>query len=499
MSFRSWIGTFWGGSAYDGANESTNRRTYAGTKSRATDEERNVSAWGRDRLRLECRNLFRNDPVVHGAVNRVADFVVGPDGILPQAKTSDKTWNSLAESYFWERGKIMDARGRLDMRQMQRLDTIALFVDGESFGVMTNGGQIQPVEAERVQTPADLSGKPNVLDGMRLSDTGRVLGAYVLARGDYGAPDSQDFEFVDSVDLIHFSDPFRVDQVRGIPMLAAMLNTAKDLADLQGAVLTKARMDARNAWAIFSREGAAKAQQLGPRRATSENASAGQVQEFERFDEPRNYYLKTDDKIQSLASATPNPQHVEFCKHYMRAMGSAFGLPYELLSLDFSGGSFSSDRAKLMIAYRRIAAFQAMHARKWQRIWNWTIARGIKDGDLPPAPLNELGFSDWYNVQWINPRADWIDPEAQVNAEKSAIGLGVESLSSVSLRYGKDAEATLREKAGDIKLAREIAAEIGVDWRDLFDVSMNPQRAATVQPVKKDDEPQPEGLARWLT
>lgn len=476
----------WFNSAYDGANQSSDRRSFAYTKSKPVDEDRNVGAWGRDRLRLECRNVFRNDPIASGLVVRVADLVVGPNGLTPQAKTSDRAWNTLAENYFAEWGKVADYRRRVSWQQQQRQDMIALFTDGETGAILTTSGQLQQVEAERIITPQDLVSDKRILDGVKLTDGGIPLGFYVSARNDSGYADGVKTEFVDAADFVHFYDPLRIDQVRGIPMLASCLNDLRDLSDLQTSVLAKARIDSRNAWAIKTAEGPAKVNNLGAVRGGNAKDKPSDEVAYERFDGHRNYYLRPGEDVQSLASNTPNPQYMDFCRMYAQKIGAAVGIPYQMLLLDFIGSNFAVSRFALMITYQRLEALQNLVIRKSQRVWNWRIAKAIKDGDLPPAPVDNRGFSEWYKVEWSRPRHEWIDPQAQIAAEREGIQLCAETWTSTIKKRGRDVEEVFREKAAELKLLQEIGKEFGVDPRDIADTAANPQRVIdNAQPAKE--------------
>jgi lambda family phage portal protein len=443
--------------------------------------------------------MFRNDSIAHGVIVRIADNVTGPNGIMPQAKTASREWNQEAEQYFAEWCKIADYRRRVNFQQMQRQDVIALALAGESGAVFTDSGQLQQIEAERIKTPQDLVSDKRILDGVKLSNDGMPVGYYVSSRNESGYADGVDFELIKAADFVHFYDPHRIDQVRGVPLLAPCLNELRDLSDLRRSVLEKARLDSRNAWAIKTAEGPAKAMQLGPRRPGTAKDEPSDSQSYERFDGLRNYYLRPGEDVQSLASNTPNPQYMAFCKMYAQTIAQGLGIPYPIAMLDFDGSNFAVSRAALMIAYNRFEALQNIVIRKSQRVWNWRIAKAIKDGELPPAPTDSRGMSTWYKVEWARPRHEWIDPQAQIAAEREAIQLGVETWAGTIKKRGGDVEDTFRAKAAELKLIKDIGDEFGVDARDIADTSANPQRVVKNDDEEDEDEPKAEGLGKWLT
>ena len=113
------------------------------------------------------------------------------------------------------------------------------------------------------------------------------------------------------------------------------------------------------------------------------------------------------------------------------------------------------------------------------RICNWRVAKAMKRGTIPQAPLEEVKGPDgrvvgqrsqWFRKAWSIPYFDWVDPKAQTIADKEAYNLGVTSLKRLNAGRGQDRDDVMREKADDIKAAQDIAAELGegITWRDLI-------------------------------
>jgi capsid protein len=281
----------------------------------------------------------------------------------------------------------------------------------------------------------------------------------------------------------------RFDMVRGIPELSPVINDLRYMHQLQKATLEKANMDAMNAWAV-KRNGPSGPGNLGA-RGSSNGVDAVQ---FEKFETGRVHYLRPDESVESLASNTPGSQYLPFTQLSLRIIGSALCLPYEFMLLDFSQGSFSSSRAALLQTYRTFSGWQ-----EWltgcllQRTWNWRIAKAIKAGELPPAPLDEKGVSQWYKVQWSYPEFGWVDPQSESTANQLDFNMGSTSLSAITRKKGRDAEDVLAEKAQDIATAIRITNEINkqtgsnLTWRDLIATLMPGQ-----QPAATNQQPQQE-------
>ena len=474
--------------AYEGARYSRNRVETAWVNSKPATEDANVGTYGRAKMRLACADLLRNDPIISGACKRFADYVVGPEGITPQAKTSDESWNERAESWYAERSKVVDYRRRVNHAGLQRQAVMARLYSGDIAFAMLKSGQLQPIEGERICTPRDLVSDKQIVDGIKLSDSGIPLSFFVHDRADNGYLDTK-YSEIRADDLIYCAAPFRPDSLRPAPELAPLIRTAEDYRDLNRSLLNKARLDARQSYAVKTADGADRPRQgLGNRNGTPD--SAEKAVKYERFGDGIVHYLNKGEDVVPINGTTPGPYFVEYARHIGRSLGAALGLPYEFLFLDFQQGSFAQSRAALMMTYRTIAIWQTwLRDSFMQRDWNWAIAKAIKAGDLPPAPVDSRGVSEWYKVQWSFPRYDWIDPQAQISADLEAYKLGVESLQSIVARTsGKDAEDVLRDKGRLIRRAKEIAAEEGCDWRDLIDIATNAQRDLSA-PTQKEITP----------
>lgn len=484
---------------YDAAEYNRHHKQLSWGRTVAKDEDTLVGKWDRNRLRLECSNLRRNDAIVAGVGERFADNVVG-GGISPQAKTSSPEWNSEVEAWWSNWEKVCDSRQRVPMRHVQRLVVQSRLFAGDVGFVMTSGGQIQPIEADRIASPDNLTKEDaaRTVEGVKVDrKSGIILGFYVFNRSVNGSVEtsSTDYEFVPRENFIFCTRPARFDQVRGIPELTPVINDLRYLHSLQQATLEKANMDAMNAWAI-KRNGPNGPGNLGPRGVSS---GVDAVQ-FERFESGRIHYLRPDESVESLSSNTPGSQYLPFTNLSLRIIGSALSLPYEFLLLDFSQGSFSSSRAALLQTYRTFSGWQEWLVSSFlQRLWNWRIAKAIKAGELPPAPIDSKGISEWYKVQWSFPEFGWVDPQSESQAAQLDFNMGATSLSAITRKKGRDAEDVLTEKASDIAVAIRIANDINAQtgstltWRDLISTLMPGQNpsASNVQSPTPETAPAP--------
>ena len=484
-------GNGWG--AYDAGKSTRHRTTKAGYVSFSSDEDTAVTQTGRENIRLECRDLRRNNAVVAGICERFADNVVG-SGITPQAKTSNPEWNAKAEAFFGEWAKIADYRQRLNLWDIQRLIVQSRLTDGETGFVLVKNGQLQPVEAERIRQPDP--GAAGIIDGVAVNANGIRTGYYIHNRDPQsGMFTGKDFTLVPASDFKHCMRAIRFDQVRGIPELAPVVNAIKDLGDYVDATLEKARGEAKRFYTVENAAGAPTT--LADRLEAGADGSTT----LQKVESGEIHYLRTGEKLNNVGSDTPGDNFDPFTERVLRMIGSALGLPYEFVLLDFSEGSFSSSRAALLQTYRTFQNWQAWIINGFlQPVWNWRIAKAIKDGQLDPAPIDWRGVSEWYKVQWQVPEFGWVDPQAEAQSNTIEISSGVSSLTQWARKKGFDAEEMLKEKGRDIANAVRISAEINAEypgvnitWKDLITLGIPGQvTSAQANAEKKESAKKPE-------
>lgn len=449
----SWWRFFTGFGAWNAGRSTRQRESRAGIISHPQDEDRAVTSYGREKTRLECRDLRRNSPLAAGIAVRFADHVVG-SGIMPQAKTSDPGWNAAAEEFFGEWAKISDYRQRITFWEMQRLVVQSRLYDGECGFIITDAGQLVPVEAERIRQPDNAP--RNVYDGIEVSDAGQVVAYYVHRRDpESGMFTGKDFDRVPAENFIHCANrDMRLDQVRGFPDFVPIVDTIRDLSEYLEATQLKAKNEAKQFYTIENSSGAPEGLPSRLRQTDS-----GPV--LERVETGLVYYLRRGETLRRISNETPSPTFDPFVEKCCRIIGAALGMPYEFVLLDFSETSYSSARAALLQAYRTISNWQQWLSGCFlQRVWNWRIAKAIKAGDLAPAPTDSRGVSQWYRVLWQAPEFGWVDPQAEAQAQVYAITAGASSLTEWCRKRGRDAEDTLREKGTDIATAIRITNEI---------------------------------------
>jgi len=462
---------------YDAVQESRLRNDWAWNRSIPGTEENILGPGDRDRLRLECRDLYRNNEIARGAVQRFVDYAIW-SGLFPQWQTKDKGWNDLAEAW-WRDIYVPTA----DHRQIQGVDLITLqrmavshrIIDGEMGLILLANGQLQAIEADRICTPDKFKKDKTITEGIRRTSSGIVTGYFICDRSTGGSIDTKKSRFIPRENFVHAFKADRIDQIRGIPDFAPTVNKLKDYDETDEAVMAKAKMDAKT-WGT-SETSSGLPNENRRNSYTLKDSDGKNITRVEKIEELRILHQGPGDVIKSFESKTPNSQYVPYLKHQLQAIAASLNISYEILMLIFTDGSFSSQRAALIHNKHTFLGWTDWSIKIWDRVANWRVAKAMKNGELPQAPIIN-GQSQWFRKTWTIPFFDWVDPLKQSKAELQAYETGTTNLKQLNASRGQDRDDILQGKSQDIqeaiRLAQEIKEKTGetVDWKDLINIGV---------------------------
>ncbi len=418
-------------------------------RSRPVDEDHLQGVGNRSFLRQQCVDLFRRCSIARAAVTRIADYSTT---CQPYPITGDAAWDKEAGEYFMDWARRADFRQRpgVDLRKMVHLSHIADGIIGESFWLLIDNGQIQPIDADRITTPSEFQSDESVIDGIRVNVSGIITHYYICSRGRGGSIDRQSFKRVAANDIIHIADPWRVDMIHPPPRLHAAVQKLQDWEETDEGMRGKVKNEAKSFWMAKS------SLPLGGPRQTMQ----GEGQARRRVVDTDIGQIIENADMELIESKSPNGTYTTHMIEEGKAVAAAYDMPYEYLMGIFTAGSYNAQKGARLY-FKDTCTRRAEHRNQWmlQRVWNWRIAKAIKTKELPPAPTVERsnGYvrSIWDHVEWALPRFVDIDLGRDVSAKSAAWAAGQQSL-----RDNRDAPyQILTDKAEDIIQADRIAVE----------------------------------------
>lgn len=363
--------------------------------------------------------------------------------------------------------KWMDAA---DIAQDLRVMSETTDRDGETFAVLVTNPGVQDAvkldlrlyEAEECSTPDLMWNDPLRIDGIVFDAHLNPVEYHFLKRhpGDNGWLPTWEYDQVPASHVIHWFDPDRPRQARGIPATTpalplfsqlrrytlAVLGAAETAANMAGVLKTDAppSADAEDAPSFESMDSVPI-----PRNSLLTLPAGWELGQFDPR-QPTSSYKEFKSELLTEAGRSVNASRNE-------STGSSAEYNYSSGRLDHlpkqRGVKIDRDRLRLA-ALNRI--FRAWYAEACIR----AAVEGYLPADLPPIDL-----WDW-SWQWDG--FDSIDREKDAKADQVNIANGVQTPGDILNEDGRDWEEHMRFRARQIKAARTLEKELGLAPGELY-------------------------------
>lgn len=403
----------------------------------------------------------------------VTEQVTTPTGAARQVERLFRKWMEAA-----------------DIAQDLRVMSETTDRDGETFAVfVTNPGIDNPVkldlrlyEAEECSTPDLMWNDPLRIDGIVFDAHLNPAEYHFLKRhpGDNGWLPTWEYDCVPASYVVHWFDPDRPRQARGIPATTPALPLFSQLRRYTLAVLGAAETAANMAGVL--------------KTDSPPNGEAEDAPTFETMDSvpiPRNSLLTLPSgwELGQFDPRQPTSSYKEFKSELLteagrsvnasrnESTGSSAEYNYSSGRLDHlpkqRGVKIDRDRLRLT-ALNRI--FRAWHAEAALR----AKAEGYLPADLPPI--------DQWDWSWQWDGFDSIDRQKDAQADDIELANGTKTLGDVLAEDGRDWEEHLRSRARQLATAAKLEAEYGLKPGTLYPAA----KATSPQPAPEpaDAEPQ---------
>jgi len=404
-------------------------------------------------LREWCRNHDRNSPLLHGIIGRAADNIAAPKYVF-SPDSGDAAFDSDAAAMLEERTEAAEYRGRFGFQDMIYLTIRTLFTDGDLFFNHLKDGSIQVIEAHELVTPSNGKGYKDrvVIGGIEIDEKGRSAALYVAnpkSKGFYGGgwvSNWQTAQRLDMANVTHIANRHRFSQTRGVPVLAAGLETYEMLDSYLDSEMLAAKIDADIV--RYLKRPAASGEIAG----TLPNTDPETEDNFSKLlkSEPGSIVdLMDGEEIASVGGNRPGETFEPYVMTILRIVGASVGFPLELVLLDFSKTNYSSARAALLQSYRVFMRWQQYLQRA---VIGPTYNRWIQRS-LASSAMRVVDKP--YRLKYTPPRWGWIDPLKSVLANDKAIAAGAKTLSSWITEEGQIPEQVFDAREKELAALRE--------------------------------------------
>lgn len=426
-------------------------------------------------LRGRARELARNAPIATGALATVVTNVIG-EGLQLQASIDAEALGlseAQADSYEREHERewrvfcrSADFTRVQDFARLQALAFRAALESGDAVAVRrfrkdrgdVYGTKIQLLEADRLSNPGRTADSDTIAGGVETDRDGVALAYHISDRHPGGlrvagmkweriparAPDGRPV-------VLHLFDRTRPELTRGVPYLAPVIEHLKQIADYSDAEVTAAVVSAMFTLVIETTADESEQPVIG------ETDSALDDNEV-KLGNGAVVALRPGEKANPVSPARPNANFDPFMQAFLRQVGVALELPFELLVKHFTA-SYSASRAALEMAWQFFRRQRAWFAAGFcQQIYGWFLEEAVASGRLArPGFFADPAIREaWCGAQWIGPSRASLNPKQEAEADEVDVRLGVKTREQICIeRTGGEIEKKTAQLAKEAAQRRD--------------------------------------------
>ncbi|MFZ4792295.1 MAG: phage portal protein [Candidatus Competibacteraceae bacterium] len=379
------------------------------------------------KLRQYARHLDQNHDLIKGALDRLTQFIVGATGIgiEPQPRLTsgevDAGFSAALLEAWRDWTQWPDVTWEHDWAACQRLLCRSWLRDGEVLINLVRGlrpdldhGTRVPFSIELLEADylpfntSDASAK--IVHGVERNAWNRPV-AYWIYKQHPGGVARSDFALkrVASENLLHLKMTDRIGQVRGVSVLASILQRMNDIFEYENAERVAARIAASLTGALKTENPSIYTPPAADEAPRSFDLQPGMILDN----------LRPGESLDMFSSNRPSPTVESFRNGQLRAAAAGIGLSYSALSRDYNG-TYSAQRQELVEqfdAYRILSNLFISQAVR--PIWTEFVRLALVSGvvTLPPG-IDPLTADD---ASFQPPTIPWIDPLKEAAAQKELL------------------------------------------------------------------------------
>ncbi|PKL00057.1 MAG: phage portal protein [Tenericutes bacterium HGW-Tenericutes-1] len=453
-------------SGYSGSGASHDKKSMKGwtdkSESPFKDIDKNLPT-----LRSRSRQLFMNAPIATSAIKTNRTNVVGQGlklksridftrlGITQEAADQ---WEKNTEREFnlWAKSRWCDATRLNNFFELQQIALMSWLMNGDGWALikqqditrfMPYSLNIYLIEADRISTPQkDVNGNWLTLDneikkaangnliynGVEINSNGAVVAYWIC--NSYPSDNNmikKDWTRVEAFgkntgnpNVLQLMESERCEQYRGVPYLAPVIESLKQISRYTEAELTAAVVTA-----FFT----AFIKQEGSRNDNTWEQSIPQEQRVDDFD-PNSYELGAGtinilgpgEDVVIADAKRPASGFDPFVRSILKMIGAALEIPFELLIKSFEA-SYSASRAALLEAWKSFRMRRTWFADDFcQPIYEIWLSEAVARGRIKaPGYFNDPSIKNaWCGSEWIGPSPGQINPVQEVTASALKVANG---------------------------------------------------------------------------
>ncbi len=461
---------------------------HSSSKSAKSDIEKN-----RKLIRERSRDLTMNTAIGAAAVNSTRTNCIGA-GLIPKPKIdyefigiSKDEANELQkqikkEFALWAESTLCDNNDQNNFYELQQIafgdwlkngEEFCLIMYGEELDYMPYQLRVKLIEADRICSPDSLDGDyfgddiktkdgGVIVNGVEISASGKVLAYHVCSHypEEYSSKPAEWIRIekrgkkTGNPNILHIFNAERAEQYRGVPFLAPVIETIKQMTRYTDAEIMAAVVNAMFVVFITTENGNGIAEFGGEDEEPEEDEDDDILMGSGTVNE-----LKVGEKVQSVESNHPSGNFNEFVTAMATHIGAALEIAPEILLKRFSN-NFSASKGAMNETWKAYRMRRTWFINDFcQEIYELWFAEAVSKGRIvAPGFFNDVAVKKAYTkCTWNGPAQGQLDPGKEVDAAAKRVKEGFSTHEDeCSALNGSDFEDNIRTLEYENKLLRNI-------------------------------------------
>ncbi|BBF41995.1 phage portal protein [Lachnospiraceae bacterium KM106-2] len=454
-------------SGYDESGASKRKHSMRGWKADSRSPQKDIDI-NLNTLRKRSRSLYMSAPLATSAIKTNRTNVVGSGLILKPVidynylgmshEEADELKKSIIREWkIWAESKFCDNNRQNDFYELQQIALISWLMNGDGLGLLRYSSEkrsympyqlrIKLIENDKLTSPkqatedyVDMNLKAEngnrIINGIEIDEHGQVI-AYWISNNylsDYDSMTKNDWTRIEAYgektgnpNVIHVFDAERCEQYRGVPFLAPVIETIKQLTRYTDAEIMAAVINGMFTVFVKTVDGGDNIDFEGVSDEEEETDNSQEDDNNLQLGNGLINYLKPGESIEVADSKRPNSNFDGFVSSLTKYIGAALEIPPELLLKSFTA-SYSASRGALLEAWKGFRMRRVWFANDFCKpiyeVWfSEAVSKGrIKAPGFFDDPLVKKAYC---GSEWVGPAPGQLDPVKEVNAAVTRMNNGL--------------------------------------------------------------------------
>lgn len=440
-------------------------------------------------LRQRSRDLYMGVPLATSAIKTMRTNVVGTGLALKSQidyeylglteEQAEQLENDIEREFaLWANTEACDIERLDNFAELQQLAFMNWLLSGDVIVLMPTTTRqnmpydlrIQLVESDRVCAPASKELDPKFVGGVETNNAGEVIAYHILNIHplSYETNKAPEWVRVEAFgaktgrrNVLHIMNRERIGQRRGVPFLAPVIESLKQLGRYTDAELVAAVVSGM--FAVFIQKGDKSGEGMAIGEIIPEDEQVSSAPNDIEIGNGSIIDLEEGESANPVSPGRPNANFDGFVTAITRQIGAALEIPYELLVKNFTA-SYSASRGALLEAWKSFSTYRNWLAKDFcQPIYEEWLAEAVAKGRIiAPGFFSDIAIRKAYSgAEWNGPAQGLLNPVQEVQAAELRVSNGFSTRARESREMnGSDFYKNARQRKREEAIMREVNSNV---------------------------------------